>query len=149
MKVIKLTLGRLYNLGSYEHVRYDITVELADGDSAKDALIGLEKIIEALAPESKCCVSSRGELDRELVRVADLRKDLNSLSEEEFKRRHGFFEGTGKEYVKRCEQSHAENCSRRGKYETRARKARELLDRLGGAAEWKEAKLDWENDDEA
>src|SRR5438552_16974521 len=102
MKTTKITLGRLYNLGNYEHLRYEMTVEIADGESATDALLGLEKIMDALKPERQACVHTRAELDRELNHVLGLRNDL-SLPENEFKRKHGHFEGTPSEYYERCE----------------------------------------------
>lgn len=145
MRTTRITIARLFNLGSYEHCRYEISVEIAEGESAKSAIIGLEKVMAALAPESKCSVRTRGELDRELNCVLELRNQL-SLPEDEFRRRHGHFEGTPKEYYERCEKMHAENVARREAYEKRAARARELLDELGGAEHWKDAKLDWEND---
>lgn len=30
MNVTKITIGRLFNLGSYEHVRYELTVEIRE-----------------------------------------------------------------------------------------------------------------------
>ena len=31
MKITKITVGRLHNLGNYEHVRYELTVEVPEG----------------------------------------------------------------------------------------------------------------------
>ena len=148
MKTTKITIGRLYNLGSYEHVRYEISVDVNPGESACDALTCLEKIMEALKPERACLVSTKSELDREKFRVEELRKQLAKDGPEEFIRRNGFFEGTPQEYIERCELGYAENVSKRSQYETRARAARQLLDNLGGAAKWKDAKLDWDNGDD-
>ena len=145
MKTTKITIGRLYNLGSYEHVRYEISVEVNPGESACDALTGLEKIMEALKPERACMVSTKFELDHENSRIIEMRKLLSKEGAEVFIRRHGFFEGTPQEYIERCELGYAENVSKRSQYETRARAARQLLDSLGGAAKWKDAKLDWDN----
>jgi hypothetical protein len=146
--VTKITIGRLYNLGSYEHVRYEIAVDVPVGQSAATTLIGLERIMEALAPESKACVHTEGELDREQNRVLELQDHLLKLTEEEFRHKHGWFEGTPKDYCERIEKSHEEERIKRQKWEKRARKARMLLYSLGGAANWKDAKLDWENDDD-
>jgi len=146
MNVTKITIGRLYNLGSYEHVRYEISVEVRDGESAKDAMLGVEKILTALAPESKCCVQSQGEIEREKHRVDGMFLDLQ-LPDEEFRRKHGHFVGSPLEYATRCKESWMNNRIKRENYEARAAKARELLDSLGGAAVWKDAKLDWETDD--
>lgn len=147
MKAAKITIGRLYNLGSYEHVRYEISVEVGMEESARDALLGVEKILEGLKPESKCCVKSLFDLERGEHRIKELRAALVANDEGEFRRKHGHFVGTPEEYVARCEESQVGDMAKREAYERRARHARWLLDHLGGAAEWKDAKLDWENDD--
>lgn len=146
-QVSKITIGRLYNLGNFEHVRYEISVEVAQGESAEKTLIGLEKIVTALAPESKCCVKSKSELEREKRAMDELRDQVTELDEVEFRRRHGHFVGTPQEYFERCHQHYMDDLARRVSYEHRAKKARELLDSLGGTEVWKDAKLDWENDD--
>lgn len=146
MKITKITIGRLYNLGSYEHVRYDLTVELKDGESAQVAMLGMEKLIAALSP--KTSTHSREELARERRRLDLMHTDLDAIGDDEFYRKHGHYQGTPVEYVARCEKSHAENVAERDEWEARQEKARRLLDDLGGAAEWKDAKLDWENEDD-
>jgi len=145
MKVTKITLGRLYNLGSYEHIRYEVSVEIPEGESAAVTMIGLEKLMEALSP--KTSTHTKDELLREERRLKAMGEDLG-LDEDAFRRKHGFFEGSPLEYVKRCNESHNENVARRDAWEKRSAKARMLLDDLGGAANWKDAKLDWENDDD-
>ena len=148
MKVTKITIGRLYNLGNYEHVRYDITVDVQPGESAASAMIGLEKIITGLAPERAWAVHSEGELEREGRSVEEMSKLLVNaeFDETEFRRRHGHFEGTPREYYKRCLDSHQSNVTRRAKAVQRAATARKLLEDIGGAANWKDAKLDWQDD---
>lgn len=143
-RVTRITIGRLYNLGNYEHVRYEIGVEVPEGKSASAVLTGLEKIITALSP--KTSTKSRGDLEREAHHLSEMHKRLSSEGPEEFRRYHGHFIGTPEEYIARCEQSHAENQARRDAWEARSDKARKLLDDLGGAANWKDSKLDWEDD---
>ncbi len=146
MRVSRITIGRLYNLGSYEHVRYELSVEVAEGESAATAILGMEKIIAALSP--KTSTHTRYELERERVRVEELKASLAAMTDEDyFRRNHGHFEGTPAEYVARVAESHAENLSRREAWEERAEKARKMLDDLGGSAVWKDAKLDWEDND--
>lgn len=145
MKVSKLTIGRLYNLGNYEHVRYDITVELQPGESATRALIGLEKIVQGLAPEKTVGVCSKDSLERQKIHIVELRKSLRNLGPDEFKRRQGFFEGTPREYIQRVYEGYLKDAKKRARWERKAAKARALLDSLGGAAKWKDAKLDWED----
>ena len=144
MRTTKITIGRLYNLGSYEHVRYEISVEVPEGESAATALLGLEKIITALSP--KTSTHSRGDLEREAHHLVEMHKRLSDEGPDEFRRYYGHFVGTPEEYIDRCEQSHAVNVAQRDAWEARSAKARKLLEDLGGAANWKDAKLDWEDD---
>lgn len=148
MRVSKITVGRLYNLGSYEHVRYEISLDVAPGESAAKAMIGLERIVKALAPEKSACVKTHDELRRELANIERMRADLATLGEETFRQRHGFFEGTAKQYIKRCFESWKTSRKKRIAWDRRSAKARAKLDSVGGASKWKDAKLDWENDND-
>lgn len=49
-RVSRLTIGRLYNMGNYEHVRYEISVEVPEGANAGDAMRRLKTILWALRP---------------------------------------------------------------------------------------------------
>jgi hypothetical protein len=49
--------------------------------------------------------------------------------------------------IARFEESLTESKEERDAAEQRAKKARELFDDLGGASEWKDAKLDWSDED--
>lgn len=144
MNITKITIGRLYNLGSYEHVRYELTAEVREGESPATAILGMERILAALSPKTH--THSRSELEREKLLIERMRLKLSDEGPEEFRRCHGGFVGTPEEYIERCEQSHAENVAARDAWEARSAKARKLLEDLGGAANWKDAKLDWEND---
>jgi len=147
MNVTRITLDRLYNLGNFEHQKYSISVDLAPDDSAELALIGLEKVMAALAPENHAGVQSHSELGRTQRRLDCLKTELVADTKEEFIRKNGWFEGTPQEYVARIEQALNEEKAKRLSYEARARQARAFLDKLGGAAEWKDHKLDWEQDE--
>ena len=144
MNITKITIGRLYNLGSYEHVRYELTAEVPQGESPATAIIGMEKILAALSP--KTSTHSRDELAREKRQVEEMHRKLSDEGPDEFRRYYGHsFVGTPEEYIGRCEQSYSENVARREAWEARSAKARRLLDDLGGAANFKDAKLDWED----
>jgi len=143
MKTTKITIGRLYNLGSYEHVRYEISVDVGPKESAAKALTSLERIMEALAPNKSKVEQS--EIDRAERRVSEMLSERNKIGDDEFKRRHGFFEGTPLEYIARCAKSLEEEKAKREAYKERNAQARKLLDDLGGEAKWKDAKLDWED----
>lgn len=141
MKTTKITIGRLFNLGSYEHVRYEITVEIHEGESASNALIGLEKILSALNPKEPGNVPTEDDLKRELRRL----ESMQALDDDSFERVHGGYVGTRLEYMDRISVSLAEAAARRKAWQEKAEKARALLDDLGGAAKWTDAKLNWED----
>lgn len=144
MNITKITIGRIYNLGSYEHVRYELTAEIPVGESPATAIIGMERIIAGLSPKTH--THSRGELERERFRLAEDKKLLTENGPEEFRRIHGHFVGTPEEYIARCEDGHRKNVQDRDEWEARSAKARKLFEDLGGAANWKDCKLDWEDD---
>ena len=50
-RVSRLTLSRLHNLGNYEHVRYEITVEVPEGASAAGTFRRLEQLLNELEPK--------------------------------------------------------------------------------------------------
>jgi hypothetical protein len=142
MQISKITVARLYNLGSYEHVRYELTVDVLDGESAAVALIGVERIMEALNPRPLNAATSRTEILRKRQQL----ETHSKLSDEEFSRYHGNSSvGTRAEYVERIRVGIDEDEQKLIALEARAAKARKLLDDLGGAATWKDAKLDWED----
>lgn len=145
-KVSRITIARLFNLGSYEHVRYEISADVAPDESPAVVMLGLERIINALSPKTH--THSRGELDRERVGIEAMHRLLSDEGPEEFRRRHGHFVGTPEEYIARCEQSYAENVKARDDWEARSAQARKHLDDLGGASEWRDSKLDWYDDDD-
>ena len=146
MKTTKLTIARLFNLGSYEHIRYEVTVELGEGDSAEKAIIGLEKALECLKPERSQCVQTRSDLRREAARIAGMKAKLVEVGEEEFRRQTGHFVGSPVEYLARVEAHHIEECGKRIAYEQRCAKARALLDNLGASEKFTDHKLDWQDD---
>ena len=46
-RVSKITVGRLHNLGNYEHVRYEVTVELPPGTAPASVVRDLEDTLRA------------------------------------------------------------------------------------------------------
>lgn len=144
----RITIGRVYSLGNYENIRYEISAEVAPGESAAKTLIALERIVCLLAPERQAGVQSEQQIRCLLNRVKLLRSDLRKMGAEKFKQTHGFFEGTPREYITRCSDSVAKDMAKRQKWQKNAAKARAALDRLGGTIQRKDAKLDWEFDDE-
>ena len=142
--ITRLTVARLYNLGSYEHVRYELSVEVPDGQSASKALLGTERLLAALNPKSP--YPSETEIAHDKRRVERM-KELLGKGEEEFRRENTHFVGTPEEYIARCEESVSEAVNRRQEWKSRQQRARQLFDDLGGAAKWHDAKLEWDKDD--
>jgi len=70
MPIKTITISRLYNLGSYEHVKYEIGLELQKGDSPSKTLVALERIMEALSPNKD--KTQDYEVEREERRVNDM-----------------------------------------------------------------------------
>lgn len=142
-RISKITVGRLFNLGSYEHVRYELTVEIPEGESAVSAITGMERLLEAMNPAKLRACKSEMDLKRDEVRL----QEEALMTDEEFRRRHGnSYVGTRSEYQERCRKSWQEEKERRAKIVAAQKNARQMFDDLGGAAHWKDAKLDWEDD---
>jgi hypothetical protein len=141
MNITKITIGRLYNLGSYEHVRYELTAEIQDGESVKDAVTGMEKILAGLAPLKTACISTESEIAQKTKEV----QDMKTMPVVDWQRRYGHCTGTAAEVIERYETSLQEEIEKRNKAVARAKRAREFFDDLGGAAKWKDAKLDWQD----
>jgi hypothetical protein len=114
-------------------------VDLGPRDSAEAAMIGLEKIMEAMNPKRTC--KTWEEIKREEFRLAELR----NMSNEDFHRQQGrSYAGTREEYQDWIGAGIAEQKQRIDAWDKRHAKARRLLDNLGGASKWKDAKLDWD-----
>jgi hypothetical protein len=51
-RVSRISIGRLHNLGNYEHVRYEVTVELPPGTSPASVARELTEILDGLEPRA-------------------------------------------------------------------------------------------------
>jgi len=142
-RISKITVGRLYNLGNYEHVRYDLTVDVAEGESAASAIIALEKIIAGMKPLKNQPIKQEAELERDRRRI----EEMKTMPVADWERNYGTYKGTVREIIERHEKDLAENENKRDAAVTRARRARQLFDDLAGAEKWTDAKLTWDNDD--
>jgi hypothetical protein len=147
-RIAKFTVGRLYNLGSYEHVRYELTIEVPEGESATKAFQGVERLFVALNPKAPALVPSVTEIAHDKARIDRMRELLLNNGKEEFNRQHCSYVGTPKQYIARCQKSLNESIKRRQAWEARSRKARQMLEDLGGAAKWRDAKLEWDDDND-
>lgn len=50
-RISRLTIARLFNLGSYEHVRYEVTVELPPGTSPASVMTELDATMADVDPK--------------------------------------------------------------------------------------------------
>ncbi len=48
--ISRITVGRLFNLGNYEHVRYEITTDIPAGVNVRSSLVSVMKILGGLRP---------------------------------------------------------------------------------------------------
>lgn len=134
MNVTKITIGRLYNLGNYEHVRYEISAEVNEDGCASMALTGLERVLNGLNP--KCPV------------------DQCALWECQRKAKWDDKDWQASRWVDNWRVAKQENelelaelQSKLEAWKKHQAKCRTLLDDLAGASEYKDAKLNWDDDD--
>lgn len=138
VNISRISIGRVYNLGNYEHIRYELTVDVKEGESAAAAFAAVENIIAGLKPDR---ISKSNE---ELWRERKVIEQAKQMPLAEFQRRHGDPVGGPAAYIQRLEQSLAESEKQARESHDRAKTVRRLFDDLGGASQWKGAKLDWE-----
>ncbi len=143
MNITKITIGRLYNLGNYEHVRYELTAEIPEGESPRLAVVGMEKILAGMKPVRTLCVDSEHEIKRMHAEVLK----METIPAEQWARDYGHCVGTREEVIERYKSSYNKAVEQREAALALASRARELFNDLGGAADWKDAKVDWEDAD--
>jgi hypothetical protein len=143
LRIARITVGRLYNLGNYEHVRYELTVEVPEGASAASAIRGVEKILAGLKPLKMQCIDTEIELTRKEREIEEMRK----MPVAEWERRYGHCKGTPSEVIARYEEQFNESKQKREHALLVAQTARHLFDDLGGAEQWKDATLDWQDEE--
>jgi hypothetical protein len=123
-RVTNITVARLYNLGNYEHVRYEITAEVADGESAAETLKRVLSITQRLKPIKK-------PYDYDTA-VEVLNKAIDQRTEME----------------KEKSEHYAEVVSGYNGLKALRLKAVEALDAIGGASTKTDAKLTWRDDED-
>jgi len=137
MKVTKITIGRLYNLGNYEHIRYEISVELQLGQSATVALGGMEKILDALNPKPPRGVKSAEELDLacQQLKAIEAMPDYEVVDQ---------FATSKVGLLAERRKKHEANVKRAEAWAKYQASARAALDDLGGTFTHTDAKQDWD-----
>lgn len=140
-RVSRISVGRVYNLGNYEHVRYEITVDIPEGESAARAIVGVERIIAGLKP-----IKDSVESEAQLAHAAARLEEMEAADADTWQRNWGHCTGTREEVIKRHEESLRKAVTERAAAIQRAKTARLLFDDLHGAEQFKDAKLDWDHD---
>ena len=136
-RVSQFTIGRLFNLGSYEHIRYEVRVEVPEGASAGETLTRVEKLIGRLVVKPP--VEARDILGLEQF-VAQSDADIENSW------RRG--SRTVAELREEVQKEIDEKKNARAAWEAYNAKIRGLLDQLGEVSEkFTDAKLNWEEPD--
>lgn len=125
-RVSRITIGRLYNLGNYEHIRYELSVDVPEGTKPSKAFIGAMRVLRAANPKPPC---SAWELERARIAVA---KDGKDRSEDE----------------KANLKLYQERVAAHELWRKQREAALTLLDTMGGTKEHRDAKHDWTWGDE-
>lgn len=121
-QVTRIAIGRLHNLGNYEHIRYDITVDLTNGENPGLIIHRLERLLGALAPIKADWEYNRA---KEILADPERQKDEPARNLEIYQQR----------------------VTKHEKAVARRERALILFGALGGASEFTDAKLKWEDDD--
>lgn len=122
-RVTHITVTRLYNLGNYEHVRFELGAEVPPGASAKHTLFELAAVAARLRP-----VKKPYDYERAIEALNKLPEQLSEYEKEKI------------ETYRECVQGYAGA-------KALQRAAFEQLDTLGGTSKRTDAKLDWQDDD--
>jgi len=124
-RVSRITIARLHNCGNYEHVRYEISVDVAPSANPASIAEELEGLLEDLKPQ-------RTDYDYELVNARTiLAKSANELSAMEITNLPVY-----RERVRKADES----------FQQRQR-GYERLNALGGSRVYTDAKEKWDDED--
>jgi hypothetical protein len=129
-RISRFTIGRLYNLGNYEHIRYELTVDVAEGRSAAVALSNTLKLLKAVSPKPPVSSSDYSQAKSQLSDPQAWHKNI--ADKRERARAIKTMVEDAKNTVKKFEV-----------WEERRRAAQLVLDNIGASTEFKDAKLSW------
>lgn len=118
----RITIGRLYNLGNYEHVRYELTFEVTPGEDPSLIMKVAEKVVRDLQPVKDTGEAyRRSVLDRPTSELAPWElQQVEAMKDESSRYRHALF---------------------------RRQEAIDKLKSLGGVQAFKDAKDQWDISD--
>jgi len=139
-RITKITVARLFNTGNYEHTRYELTVDIPEGQSVCEAITGVEKILSCIGPLKG--VAS----EHEIAHATEEVERMKAMDYQDWDRHYRDYTGTRTEIITRHEEAVKEKREKRNTAMKKSEMARALFDNIGGASRWTEAKLDWENE---
>jgi hypothetical protein len=139
MNITKITTSRLYNLGNYEHVRYEITVDVGADESAEQAFRALDLVLARLKPDRM--MPTKQEIEREELRIVRMR----TMTDDEWSSEYGHAVGTRDEIIARYEVDLAGKKQRRAKSIADRDRAYAALKDLGGVEVHTDAKDHWQD----
>jgi hypothetical protein len=135
-RVSRITIGRLYNLGNYEHVRYELTVEIPEGRSASLALRNVMRVLKAANPKPP-------------FPSYDYEGALKRIEEPEAWHKNIANPKERKKAIREMVKSARETVKTYDTWKARRAAAEKLLDGIGCQKVFKDAKLSWgDNDDD-
>lgn len=143
-RISRITIGRLHNLGNYEHVRYEVTVELPAGTSPASVMRELEDTLATLEPKQPVSNWDLGQALQLLRKAVPTLQDMQRADDEDP------FDGiTPERALERAlnERTRAQRVLERYEsWKTAHEAALQRLDRLGGTQVYTDAKDRWEDD---
>lgn len=134
-QIRRITIGRLYNLGNYEHVRYELSVEIGEGRSAALALRNTLRLLKAVNPKPPIPAYEYERAKLQIEKPDDWHKNIEDKTQQTKVRREMVVEA--KKAVKKFET-----------WVNRRHAAEMVLDDIGGTKSYKDAKLSWGDDDD-
>ncbi|HEU4345898.1 MAG TPA: hypothetical protein VFU31_30470 [Candidatus Binatia bacterium] len=138
MKVSKITIGRLFNLGNYEHVRYELSVEVPEGESAATAVRGLENILAGLNPKQPRGVHR----DDDIEAMEEELINIRAMADLDVEVRYGQSKLVA---LESRERRVALAKSITARWREIQKNARTLFDDMNGAEKFTDAKQNWED----
>lgn len=134
-RISKLTIGRLYNLGNYEHVRYELTVEIPPASSVTTALRNTMTILRAANPKPPVTDYDIQHAKAQLSDPQSWHKDIKDPKER-------------KPVLSKMVKDARQVLAKFKRWQNRRQQAEQLLDNLGAVRQFKDAKLTWDTEDD-
>jgi hypothetical protein len=123
-RVTSISLGRVYNLGNYENLRFDVSVQIPEGQSAAETMVMLLGILQKLRP-----IKQSYEVEHAMEMLNTPETELTDNQKDDLAAYRALVSAHNKRLQERKE-------------------AIRKLDHLGGSATKKDAKESWEEIDD-